>query len=299
MSGGSRVSWIARVAALALAGFGTLVAAADPAVWRVEGENGAEVWLFGSVHVLRREDYPLPASVDRLFARADEIVMELDLDDIDPAEQQQVVLSKALLPQGTSLRDVLSPEAYATAAERTRALGIDLALFQRFEPWLVAITLLDLGLQAQGYDSQLGIEHYLVGKARTAGKPIAGLESLAEQIALFDELALDAQRDLLEQSLGELAGAGERIREITAAWRDGRLDELGDELLDEFEEYPGLYEDIVTERNENWIAPLEALLQGERKVLVVVGALHLVGPDSVVAKLAARGHTVRRVESVP
>src|SRR5690606_21738167 len=147
-----------------------------------------------------------------------------------------------MLPQGTVLRDVLPPEAYATAEARTRALGIDLALLERFEPWLVAITLLDLGLQAQGYSSQLGVEQYLVGKAAAARKPITGLETLDEQVGLFDELAPDAQRDLLLQSLDEIAEAGERLGEITAAWRDGRLDELSDGLLEEFEQFPGLYE---------------------------------------------------------
>ena len=76
-------------AALALTAAGTVTAAADPAVWQVNGARGAELFLLGSVHVLRREDYPLPTSVDRLFERADELVMELDLDDADLAEQQQ------------------------------------------------------------------------------------------------------------------------------------------------------------------------------------------------------------------
>jgi len=289
---------IARVAALALFVFAA-AAAADPAVWRVDGARGAELWLLGSVHVLRREDYPLPESVDRLFARADEIVMELDLDDLDPAEQQRILVGTAMLPSDTTLRDVLPAATYATAEERARALGIDLALLQRFEPWLVAIMLLDLGLQSHGYRSELGVEQYLLGKARAGSKAITGLESLEQQLALFDGLSPDTQRDLLAQTLGELAAADVRMREITAAWRDGRLEALGTELLAEFEQFPGLYEDIVADRNASWIAPLEALLEGERKVLVVVGALHLVGPDSVVAKLEARGHEVRRVERVP
>src|SRR5690606_26868536 len=194
-------------AALVLYVLGAATAAADPAVWRVEGERGAELWLLGSVHVLSRNDHPLPESVDRLVARADEIVMELDLDDLDLAQQQQVLLARALLPQGRVLRDVLPSDAYASAEARTRALGVDLALFERFEPWLVAITLLDLGLQAQGYSSELGVEQYVVGKARAAGKPITGLETVAQQIALFDELAPEAQRDLLDQSLAEIAQA--------------------------------------------------------------------------------------------
>jgi uncharacterized protein YbaP (TraB family) len=274
-------------------------AAADPAVWHVAGPQGAELWLLGSIHVLRKEDYPLPDNVDRLFERADAIVMELDLDDADIAEQRRTLLSTAVLPRGTVLRDVLPPGTYATAERRTRALGIDLMLLENFEPWFVAITLLDQSLQAHGYRSQLGVEQYLVGKARAAGKPIVGLESPAEQLAIFDQLPPATQSDLLEQSLNEIAVAGERIGHVTAAWRDGDLDELGAELLAEFDQVPGLYEDVVAERNGNWIAPLEALLAGEHKVLVVVGALHLAGDDSVVAKLRQRGHDVRRIDSAP
>jgi uncharacterized protein YbaP (TraB family) len=291
--------WARAAAALLLSAGGALDAAADPAVWHVAGPRGAEIWLLGSIHVLSKDDHPLPGSVDRLFERADELVMELDLDDIDIAAEQQALLGTAVLPRGTVLRDVLPPGMYATAARRTRALGIDLALLENFEPWLVAITLLDLSLQAQGYSSQLGVEQHLVGKARAAGKTITGLESPAEQFALFDNLPADAQRDLLEQSLDELTAAGGEIRDITAAWRDGRLEDLSEELLAEFEQFPSLYEDVVVARNANWIAPLEALLEGERKVLVVVGALHLVGDDSVIAKLKARGHDVRRLEDVP
>src|SRR5690606_366789 len=155
------------------------------------------------------------------------------------------------------------------------------------------------GLRAHGYRGELGLEQYVAAKARDAGTPITGLETLEQQLGLFDGLSTDAQRDLLEQSLGELEAANEAMAEITTAWRDGRLDTLSEELLDEFEAFPGLYEDIVVERNANWIAPLEALLAGDRKVLVAVGALHLVGPDSGVAKREARGHEVQRVERVP
>lgn len=281
------------------AGAASFVAAADPAVWHVAGPRGAEVWLLGSIHVLHEQDYPLPANIDGLFEGADELLMELDFDDPGLAEQQRTLLATAVLPQGTVLSDVLPPGTYATAKRRTQALGMDLELLEDFEPWFIAITVLDLSLQAQGYESRLGVEQYLAAKARAAGKPIAGLESPAEQLAIFDNLAPEAQIDLLEQSLEEAAAAGSEMEEVTAAWRDGRLEELGDDLLAEFAPFPGLYEEIVVERNGDWIAPLEALLASERKVLVVVGALHLVGEDSVIAKLVERGHAVRRVGSPP
>jgi hypothetical protein len=272
-------------------------ALADPAAWRVTGRDGGEMWLLGSMHLLRAEDYPLPAVIDELYERADAIAMELDLDDLDAAQQQSSLLSVAVLPQGTVLRDVLDVDVYRLAEQHARRAGIDLALLQNFEPWLVAITLLDQGMSRLGYKAERGLEQYLVGKARGAGKEIVGLESLQTQIGIFDQLPAGAQQAMLEQTLQELDTTGaETMDELTSAWRDGRLETLADELLADFEDFPGLYETLVTDRNMRWVEPLEGFLDEGRRYLVVVGALHLVGKDSVVELLEARGHAVVRVE---
>jgi uncharacterized protein YbaP (TraB family) len=86
------------------------------------------------------------------------------------------------------------------------------------------------------------------------------------------------------------------MSEMAAAWRAGELEELGDELLEEFEDFPGLYETLVTERNAVWAEALERMLRDGRRHLVVVGALHLVGNDSLIELLTERGHAVERVD---
>lgn len=287
---------MSRVVAVALLAVAlTAAARADPAAWRVTDERGGELWLLGSMHYLRAADYPLPQSIESLYAGADALVMELDLDDLDPTAQQGGVLRAALLPEGTVLRDLLDADLYALAEAHAHRAGLDLELLARFEPWLVAITLLDQGMNQLGYEPSRGLEQYLVGKARAAGKEITGLETLEAQLGIFDRLPAAQQQALLEQTLGELDAAESAMRELTAAWRDGRLDELTDELLADFEDFPGLYATLVTNRNRAWVAALEPRLRERRRTLVVVGALHLVGPDSLVDLLRERGYTVTRL----
>ena len=161
-------AWAATLAAVAV----LQQAAAEPAAWRIAGRNGGEVALLGSVHVLRAADYPLPPIVDALYARADRLIMELDLDDLDPLAEQSTLLSAAVLPPNQSLRSVVEPRVYELAAARSRDLGVDLALLDRFEPWLVAITLLDQGMRKLGFESERGLEQYLVGNARRDGKQV-------------------------------------------------------------------------------------------------------------------------------
>ena len=287
------------IGALAALGAALLAhdAAADPAAWRISGERGGEVALLGSMHALRARDYPLPPLVDELYARADTIVMEIDLDDLDPATEQAAVLSAAALPAGQTLSTVLDKKVYDLAQERAQGLGIDLALLDRVQPWLIAITLLDVGLARLGFDAEHGLEHYLVGKAKSDHKEIVGLETLAYQLGIFAALPRKSQQALLAQTLEELDGAGTTMSELEVAWRDGHVETMRDELLADFDDFPELYPELVTKRNAAWTDALEQLLKDGHRYLVVVGALHLVGHDSVIERLGARGHRVERVGS--
>ena len=85
------------------------------------------------------------------------------------------------------------------------------------------------------------------------------------------------------------------MRELAGAWRHGELETLTEKLLADFEGFPGLYGSLVVDRNRRWIEPLEQYLRERRRYLVVVGALHLVGPDNVVMLLEQRGYTVTRL----
>jgi uncharacterized protein YbaP (TraB family) len=270
-------------------------AAADPAAWRMTGPNGAEVTLLGSMHVLRPGDHPLPASVDSLIDGSELIVMEIDLDDVDAAAQQRVILATAMLPQGTVLANVVDERVYRLLVESTAELGIDLKLLERFEPWFLAVTLLDQGLRKWGFQPERGVEQYVLARAQRTGKEIVGLETLEFQIGIFDALPPHSQQAMLEQTLAEIDEAETALRAMVEAWRDGELESLSAELLDDFDDFPGLYETLVTTRNRSWVPALERMLANGRRHLVVVGALHLVGDDSVIELLRARGHDVERL----
>ena len=223
------------------------LASADPAAWRVTGRNGGEVTLLGSMHVMRPSDHPLPASIDALVERADLIVMELDLDDIDAAAQQRLILETAMLPQGTVLADVVDDEVYRLVEQHMRELGVDLAQLERFEPWFLAITLLDLGMRKIGFQAERGVEQYVLGRAQAAGKEIVGLETLEFQIGIFDALPPEQQQAMLEQTLARARRRSTVLGEMVAAWRDGELESLSAELLDEFDRVPGALRDARDE----------------------------------------------------
>jgi uncharacterized protein YbaP (TraB family) len=280
---------------LVAAGLAAGPACADPAAWRIAGSDGGEIVLLGSMHMLRASDYPLPAAVDGLIDRAETVVMEIDLDDVDLMTQQRLILDKALLPQGTELAEVLDPGLYDALEQSTAEVGLDLNLLTRFEPWFLAMTMLEVGMRKIGFEGERGIEQYVLRSTRDDGKEVLGLETLEFQIGIFDAMTPDLQEEFLAQTLTELAEAETAMNAMADAWGAGDLGPLSEELLASFDEFPGLYETMVTERNAKWVVSLEDMLDDGERYLVVVGALHLVGRDNVIDLLKARGHAVQRL----
>ena len=268
----------------------------DPAAWHLRSD-GTDIWLLGSVHYLRDEDYPLPDVIEDLYRRADSLVMELDLDDLDPLAVQGSFMQAGVLPDASSLRNVIDEEIYDLTAARAAEFGLPIALLERLEPWLVALTLTDLGMTRLGYHSSQGLEQYLLRRSDEDDKPIIGLESLDDQIGIFDELSWRDQEALLMQTLTDLEAPEENMTRLLDAWRDGSLDELAAELSADFDDMPDLETALVSARNRRWVVTLEQLLREGGRYLVVVGALHLVGEDNVIDLLSERGLDVTRVEA--
>jgi uncharacterized protein YbaP (TraB family) len=262
-------------------------------LWTVQGRQNT-VYLLGSVHVLRPGDAALPRAALDAYADAEQLVMEIDLDDAtvgDPLVMAQQMQASAALPAGQSLQAVLGSD-YAEVAQRASEAGLDLEMFDRFQPWFVATLLLQLELAKRGFDPALGIEQQLAGRAIADRKPITGLETPAQQFAVLSGLSLADQKRFLLMTLDESAQADAELEQLLAAWRKGDTSALAALLSDEFERFPQLYRPLTEDRNRAWVGQLDDLLDDRDDYLVVVGALHLVGRDSVVDLLRQRGHTV-------
>ena len=264
-------------------------------LWAVEGEHNT-VWLLGSVHVLRAGDATLPTAAEEAFDDAEQIVMEVDLDgaDADPLALATAMQSQALLPEGQTLRSVLGSD-YAAMNAQARQSGIDLASLDPFAPWLVAMAVLDQEMARRGYLPEHGVEQTLARRAARQGKPIEGLETAAEQFAMLASMPLPTQKRFLQMTLDESAELDQELADMLAAWRTGNTAALAAMLEQESQTFPDLYRRLTIERNRAWVQQIDQMLESRDDYLVVVGALHLVGPESVVDLLRRRGHRVTQL----
>ena len=257
-------------------------------MWRAEGINNS-VYLLGSIHLLRAEDHPLPTVIDSAYKDAEVLIMELDMDDLDSIAAQQLFNQNGVLRDGKTLRDLMGEELYGQAAIAAKAIDIPIDLLSASEPWLAAITVEMMALYRIGFDPLLGVDMYMTSRAVEDGKPIHGLEAIEEQLAFLDGLSLQAQRDMLMQTLEDSVSIGDSIDEMIHAWRYGDLDTLESGLLDSLEEHEELRDTLVTNRNKRWVSQINELLDDRDDYLIIVGALHLVGEKGVPNLLARNG----------
>lgn len=266
--------------------------AARNLLYRVEGPDGATVYLLGSIHLLTADAYPLAPQVERAYADAERVVFEVDLDSLRARADE--MMPRAILT-GRTLRDVLPPDLYARveqAAAKHARMGLDMTVLDRFEPWMVAMMLSQLEWAEAGLQAEHGIDLHFQGRAQRDGKTVGSLESVDFQLSLLDGFSPEHQLDLLRQALDDLPRVPQMMREITAAWRAGDADAIDVAMNGSMGRYPQLYATMLTDRNAAWVPQIERMLRGRDDVLVVVGAAHLAGVHSVVSMLRQRGYTV-------
>ena len=265
-------------------------------LWEIEGTEG-HVMLMGSVHFLRASDYPLPAELDAAYAAADTMIMEIDMDDLDPMAAQSFMLALGTNPGGATLRDIIGESSYAEASGLAEALGIPLMLFDPFKPWFAALSLTQLRMIQLGFDPAWGIEARIVERAKADEKPILGLETLEEQLSFMNNLDAETQKLFLLQSLEEATEVQNEVDSIVTAWRSGDTETLEQLLLEGLQETPLLFDALLNQRNQNWVPQIIELTRQPGNHLVIVGTMHLVGENSVLQMLEARDIHSRQLSS--
>lgn len=268
-----------------------------PLLWKVSDADNS-IYLLGSFHLLKPADYPLASSTDAAFDDAEQVVFEISPAEMaDPAGPTRMAQA-ALRADGSTLQQSLPPDSWSKLEAYAARRSLPLQNFQPMEAWFVSLVVSITEMQMLGLNPELGLDKHFADRAGKAGKPTRGLETFDQQIALFDGMSADEQRQALEDTLEEAAEMRGEIERMHALWRAGDGEALFEETGAELKaEYPALYKRLNHDRNLAWLPRLQAMLddEAEDETLVVVGALHLLGEDGVVELLRAKGYAVERL----
>ena len=262
-------------------------------LWTVESQSN-KIYLLGSLHLLKPNAYPLAAAIEKAYADSRVIMFETDIAALQTPGVQAKLLELGIYPPEQNLLQNLDANTRQQLEKKLSEVGLPLEQFSRFKPWFVALTLTTLELQRMGYNPNYGIDVYFFNKANADGKEIGYLEPAEFQINLLGKMVEEDQFDFLSQTLNDLEVVNELAGDLVRSWKNGDGDKLHELLSKSFNDYPQLHDRLLIQRNKNWLGQIEGAMRKNKNVLFVVGAGHLVGPESVVDLLKKKGYQVKQ-----
>lgn len=262
-------------------------AAVTGLVYEIRRGDATAGFLVGTMHSEDARVMQLLPTIGPLLVQVDRLAVEL----IPDAVTMVAIAAASMLPHGQRLEDVIGSERYAALEKAAAGLEIPASTLARLRPWAAAMTLATPPPKTGVFlDSALYLE------AVKRGKEAIGLESAAEQLAVFQQMPLSDQLELLDEMIKNAADLPLQLEQLTVAYLSGDPDRLAAVVREQQAHTSAAIaawfdEVLLSRRNERMqrrILPL--LAQGP--VLIAVGAMHLLGEDGLVQSLRGQGYEV-------
>lgn len=261
-------------------------------LWKIESPGVEPSYLFGTMHSEDPAVVRLPGPVRRAFESASGVTLEVVL---DPASLLTMT-SAFMLGDGSTLQKHVGTPLYRRAVDAMAGYGMPEMMVAGMKPWAVAVTLM-----TPPSETGMVLDLVLYQQALGAGKPVDGLETPMEQLAVFDSLSVQEQTALLKDTLDNLDGVQRMLDQLKFAYlaRDlRRLVEISDASSSMYESDPDLArrfnDKLITERNHRMAERLQSRL-GKGRQFIAVGALHLPGDEGLLSLLSGKGYRVSMV----
>lgn len=271
----------------------------NPLLWKIEGDTTS--YLFGTVHLADENILTLPDVVFEAVNEVDAVYTEVKMD------QDTQILTDQLskLSAGQTLDDLLPQDVATRLDSYLKTKGISLSFLSQYKIWVVTSTIILLD-EILNLLNNPTLDQYIWNIATSSGKYTDGIETIQEQIGIFDSFSIDEQIDMLNKTLDELENYDNIGKSLTDdmlnAYIDGDLDELQDLMLsgidknDEFD--MKFFNKSIIDRNLNMTKRIKQLItnNSDTQYFFTIGAAHYYGEYGLVALLEEEGFTITRVE---
>jgi hypothetical protein len=264
-------------------------------LWKIQSKTST-VYVLGSLHLAKKEIYPLNQKIENAFDQSDSLVVEANVNDIKKIDIQKLMES-AFYPANDALEKHVSPETFEWVKKETDGLGIPLELLNKQKPWFLAMTLVSLESIKLGLDPNLGIDKYFLSKAE-GKKKILELESLEYQISLLSGFSDNDQELFLIYTLKDLHVMEEELSPLIQAWVSGDaqgMESILTRSVSEDKRLSAIFEKLIYERNRKMVSKIEDYLKAKETYFVIVGAGHLVGSQGIIKLLGGKGYLIEQL----
>jgi len=263
----------------------------NAALWEIS-KDGKTVFLAGSIHLLRSQDYPMPAAFDSAYKKSSMLVLEADVDRLADPDMAEYVNKKTTLPAGQTLRTVLKDDVYKRleGLVGTAVIGT----LSQYKPSVIMNTLQTLMLQNSGF-TEAGADLYYFNKSQEDGKPVGFLEDVKVQIDMLSNMADGIENEYVSDAVDELHKSADEAITLVSEWKEGVATATEASISELKTQWPTVYELTIVRRNSAWMPVIEAYLATEPVEFIIVGMGHLYGSDGLLSQLRNKGYTVKQL----
>ena len=268
-----------------------------PVLYKVTGENGAVLYLFGSIHATDYRAYPLPDYVMQAYEESDYLAVECDITDY---AAQGEMAAKMLTSDGTTIADHIGQETYEAAKSFLTKQGQYYSLLDTVSPAVWMSLLENIIIEMSGLDAMDGIDLFFLGLAAEENKEVREVESLEFQYDLMTGFSDELMALIIGSYVEDPQVSADETLQLYEVWLAGdeaAFAELSEEEApeEEAELYAEYTTKLVAERNISMADSAEDYLARGGTGFFVVGAAHIIGEGACAELLAQRGYSVERI----
>jgi len=258
-------------------------------LWKISGKGLEKPsYLFGTIHLMCPQDIKITEAMQSAIATSEQMVLELDMD--EPGIMQNMMAS-SMMQDGTTLKSLMSEDDYQMLEKfMMDSIGAPLQAMATMKPMLLSTVVMLPVLKCQPGSYEMA----LVNAAQEKEMEVHGLETVADQIAIFDAIPLEDQSDYLVKSIREYDETAEETRNMIRFYKEENISGLYEMIHESMAEMEGGEDALLTERNQKWIPAMEEMA-ADKSTFLAVGAGHLGGPEGVITLLKKAGYEVEAV----
>lgn len=263
-------------------------------LWKIEGSELTRAsYLFGTIHLIKAEDYFLPDNFESIFDKCESVAFEVDMSLMEDLGAMMAFIPKIMMKDDIALSDLLSDEDYEEVNHFFRNAGLPLMLLERIMPlFLTTFTYMDINPESLDAGDFKSYEIEINKMAKIKGFPVSGLETIEYQISMLDSIPYEDQAKMLVQSVRESEMSSSALNDLVQLYRDQDVEGLYNSIKsDEISEYEDF---LLIKRNKNWIPVMKTMMR-EKPTFFAVGAGHLGGEMGVLQLLRNEGYRLTPV----
>ncbi len=267
-------------------------------LWEISGNDlESPSFLFGTIHMIGKEDYALPDGFKNAFGKVNRITFEINMEDMTDFNKMMPLMMQAFMKNDTTLKDLLNDEEYTIVEKHFEKVGLPLMFLDRIKPmFLSALTSEDLLTMQSQPGEVVSYEMELMSMAKEEEKEIGGLETAEYQMSLFDSIPYRVQAKMLLQAIQENSGSDQdEFDELVNLYKTQDIEGM-QKMMKADEEGIGRYENLLLiNRNLNWIPVMQNMMM-QSPTLFAVGAGHLGGEKGVINLLREAGYQLTPIK---